>query len=69
MTATPGQNNKITQIHNQKAKGGRPVKDNKRLTYEPPKTEVTYLEKNDVIATSGSLGWESDGNYDSGGWT
>lgn len=40
--------------------------------YEDPKLLVTLLDTSDIITTSGesgSLGWDSDKNIDSGGWT
>ena len=45
---------------------------NIKLDYETPNLAITLLEEKDVIATSGnqgSLGWDTDGNVDGGGWT
>ena len=44
----------------------------KKEIYEDPKLSITLLESGDIITTSGnqgSLGWDSDGNVDAGGWT
>ena len=43
-----------------------------KAKYEIPKLRITLLEEKDIITTSGdqgSLGWDSDGNVDAGGWT
>lgn len=44
-----------------------------KINYENPRLQITLLEAQDIITTSGgaqgSLGWDDDGNIDGGGWT
>lgn len=45
------------------------MKEKEKILYEAPKISVSEINFSDVIATSGPLGGDEEGDFDAGGWT